>query len=574
MVVALVVAISFAAELPSAEVDALLETAEAHLGAPYVYGDTGEYGFDCSGFVRTVFARHGYQLPRTSSLQSTVGEPVDFDALQPGDLIFFNPSPSSTRISHVGIILPGDRMIHASSGRGEVVIDQLGGRYWRRRRAEARRVLGSPFGTLGTPEMHAPGLREHDSPPALTLGSAAKPSLWHHGPLRLRPERSALGLATAWYSTGGEYLYIVQPRAELRIHSWDATTALQLPLAWDESGNSALPFDKPEAWLRLIERFRVGTPNARAHLELSRELSVTLGDSMLVSGHTAMASHKGLPDIPLHGGLGLATHYRGRQGKVEFVLDDIVAPALMGFGLSGKGRFRPVGELALDPNSASRTIAGAAGLELHLVDARHFDWVLRARALSQRISETTVGGSAGATFSLHSGSSRIELSADWAAFESGFAPSLFGVNYRYLRRSQFLDRLTADASNGGWITGPRLAASWSLTRRFGARLRAATYRTPDSNTPLDELEVGVIARSIRLSDSLQAYFSVNYHQRFVGAWSSPGFSDTDSRELVFANAVLTHDSGIGLSASVARKPDTTSGARWDGSLTLSFDFIL
>ena len=57
----------------------IVDSARDYLGYPYVYGDEGTYGFDCSGFVKTVYARHGYTLPRTSRSQSKVGEPVSFD---------------------------------------------------------------------------------------------------------------------------------------------------------------------------------------------------------------------------------------------------------------------------------------------------------------------------------------------------------------------------------------------------------------------------------------------------------------------------------------------------------------
>ena len=125
----------------SFEVGAVLATAESYLGRTYRYGGTGRRGFDCSGFVQTVFQRHGYRLPRTSELQSREGKRVGWGELRPGDLVFFSDRPGSRRVGHVGIALPGGRMIHASTGRKRIVIDDLSMKYYRQRRYTVRRVL-------------------------------------------------------------------------------------------------------------------------------------------------------------------------------------------------------------------------------------------------------------------------------------------------------------------------------------------------------------------------------------------------------------------------------------------------
>jgi cell wall-associated NlpC family hydrolase len=123
----------------------VLATADRYVGTRYRYGgDTPAEGFDCSGFVQFVFGRHGVELPRTSSEQASAGRaaPRKIAALQPGDLMFF--AASGRGVDHVAIYAGAGRIIHASSGTGEVRYDSLGtdrGEWFLRRFVTARRVL-------------------------------------------------------------------------------------------------------------------------------------------------------------------------------------------------------------------------------------------------------------------------------------------------------------------------------------------------------------------------------------------------------------------------------------------------
>src|SRR5688572_18174899 len=81
---------------------AVLPTAERYIGTPYKWGgESPRTGFDCSGYVQYVFARHGVKLPRTSRAQAYAGDRVslDFSSLRRGDLIMF--ASSGQPISHV-----------------------------------------------------------------------------------------------------------------------------------------------------------------------------------------------------------------------------------------------------------------------------------------------------------------------------------------------------------------------------------------------------------------------------------------------------------------------------------------
>lgn len=99
--------------------------AETFLGTPYVYGGNGPDSFDCSGFVKYVFAHFGYSINRTASTQLSNGTAVSKDQLQPGDIVFFKNAGDTHAASHVGIYIGGETFIHASSDTRQVEYSSL-----------------------------------------------------------------------------------------------------------------------------------------------------------------------------------------------------------------------------------------------------------------------------------------------------------------------------------------------------------------------------------------------------------------------------------------------------------------
>ncbi len=92
----------------------ILKTARQFLGIPYLWGGTSAKGFDCSGFVQTVYRLLNVFLPRDTGPMSRIGEeitPITPETLQPGDLIFFGKSVQ--RINHVAIYAGGGEYLHA-----------------------------------------------------------------------------------------------------------------------------------------------------------------------------------------------------------------------------------------------------------------------------------------------------------------------------------------------------------------------------------------------------------------------------------------------------------------------------
>ena len=101
-------------------------------------GGSDPSGFDCSGFVQWVYARHGIALPREVRDQFRVGSRVADDEIAPGDLLFF--STVSPGPSHVAISIGGDQFVHAPSSNGVVRVDRLSSSYWRSRYLATHRL--------------------------------------------------------------------------------------------------------------------------------------------------------------------------------------------------------------------------------------------------------------------------------------------------------------------------------------------------------------------------------------------------------------------------------------------------
>ncbi len=96
--------------------------ARSHMGDPYRFGANGPNVWDCSSFVRHDFRQVGIYLPRTSLYQSRRGTWVSKANLRPGDLVFFK-NTYKAGVSHVGIYIGNNKMIHAWPGAGVTIGD-------------------------------------------------------------------------------------------------------------------------------------------------------------------------------------------------------------------------------------------------------------------------------------------------------------------------------------------------------------------------------------------------------------------------------------------------------------------
>lgn len=92
----------------------LTKVAAKYVGVPYVFGGSTPAGFDCSGYIRYVYAQFGIPLAHSVSAQSRRGKLIRAKDAQPGDLVVWND------FGHSGIYAGGWNLFHAPQ-RGDSV---------------------------------------------------------------------------------------------------------------------------------------------------------------------------------------------------------------------------------------------------------------------------------------------------------------------------------------------------------------------------------------------------------------------------------------------------------------------
>ena len=121
----------------------IVDYAATLLGCKYVYGGNSPSGFDCSGYVKYVFAHFGVNLSRTSASQYSNSVRISKSDLNIGDLVFFSQTRGSSKVGHVGIYVGGGQFIHAASPGKGVRYDSLSDSYYSSHYIGSGRVLSN-----------------------------------------------------------------------------------------------------------------------------------------------------------------------------------------------------------------------------------------------------------------------------------------------------------------------------------------------------------------------------------------------------------------------------------------------
>ena len=108
---------------------AIIKEAEKYLGYPYVWGGSSpSTSFDCSGFVSWVINHSGWDVGRLGAQGlCNICTPVSSANVKPGDLVFFTGTYDTSGVSHVGIYVGNNMMIHCGD---PISYANLNSNYW------------------------------------------------------------------------------------------------------------------------------------------------------------------------------------------------------------------------------------------------------------------------------------------------------------------------------------------------------------------------------------------------------------------------------------------------------------
>lgn len=124
----------------------LLTLATQQLEKPYIYATAGPNSYDCTGLVCYCYKEvFNIDLPRSAY---DMGYCEDYEKittianLKQGDVVFFNTNKHDGDLSdHAGIYLGSNKFVHASSGKGKVLISPIDEGFYNERFSWGRRII-------------------------------------------------------------------------------------------------------------------------------------------------------------------------------------------------------------------------------------------------------------------------------------------------------------------------------------------------------------------------------------------------------------------------------------------------
>jgi cell wall-associated NlpC family hydrolase len=121
--------------------DDIVQTGEAFLNLPYLWGGMSGFGYDCSGFVFNMLKANGCAAPRDAGDQANSGKEVSFSSPKRGDLLFFAYEEGKGRVHHVGIYCGNGEMLHSPKTGKSIEVIPLKGTIYEKELCAIRRYF-------------------------------------------------------------------------------------------------------------------------------------------------------------------------------------------------------------------------------------------------------------------------------------------------------------------------------------------------------------------------------------------------------------------------------------------------
>ncbi|MEV0536696.1 transglycosylase family protein [Kitasatospora sp. NPDC050463] len=103
------------AQAATGSMAAAVSFAQSKVGQAYVYGGTGNGGWDCSGLTQAALRAAGISVPRVAADQAAASTHVSLDALKPGDLLFWSNNGQDSGVYHVALYIGDGKYVEAAN---------------------------------------------------------------------------------------------------------------------------------------------------------------------------------------------------------------------------------------------------------------------------------------------------------------------------------------------------------------------------------------------------------------------------------------------------------------------------
>ncbi|PBC71448.1 cell wall-associated NlpC family hydrolase [Streptomyces sp. TLI_235] len=104
-----------AAQTATGSKAAAVNFALSKVGQAYIYGGTGNGGWDCSGLTQAALRAAGISVPRVAADQADYSTRVSLDSLQPGDLLFWSSNGANSGVHHVAMYIGDGKYVEAAN---------------------------------------------------------------------------------------------------------------------------------------------------------------------------------------------------------------------------------------------------------------------------------------------------------------------------------------------------------------------------------------------------------------------------------------------------------------------------